>query len=121
MAKPAPAAPPEKVRLYEALVATLPQVERKGAALPYTSVNGNMFSILSRKGVMGLRLSKADRESFLKDHRASLYADYGTVMPEYVAVPDDLLADTARMTPYMAASFAYAQTLRPKPTTRKKS
>jgi len=25
------------------------------------------------------------------------------------------------MTPYMAASFAYAQTLRPKPTTRKKS
>jgi len=121
MAKPAPAAPPEKVRLYEALVATLPQVERKGAALPYTSLNGNMFSILSRKGVMGLRLSKADRESFLKDHRASLYADYGTVMPEYVAVPDDLLADTARMTPYMAASFAYAQTLRPKPTTRKKS
>jgi hypothetical protein len=79
-----------------------------------------MFSILSAKGVMGLRLSKPDREAFLEEHRASLYADYGAVMPEYVAVPDALLADTARMTPYVAASFAYAQTLKPKPTTKKK-
>jgi hypothetical protein len=47
MVKLAPGAPPEKVRLYEALIATLPGVERKGAALPYTSLNGNMFSILS--------------------------------------------------------------------------
>jgi hypothetical protein len=121
MAKPAPGAPPEKVRLYEALIATLPGVERKGAKLPYTSLNGNMFSILSAKGVMGLRLSKANREAFLADHGASLYADYGTVMPEYVAVPDDLLADTARMTPYVAASLAYTQTLKPKPTTMKKA
>jgi TfoX/Sxy family transcriptional regulator of competence genes len=120
MAKPAPGAPAETVRLYEALIATLPGVERKGAKLPYTSLNGNMFSILSAKGVMGLRLSKADREAFLKDHGASLYADYGTVMPEYVAVPADLLADTERMTSYVAASFAYAQTLRPKATTKKR-
>ena len=37
-----------------------------------------MFSILSAKGVMGARLSKPDREAFLKDHGASLYAYYGT-------------------------------------------
>ena len=121
MAKPAPGAPAEKVRLYEALIATLPGVERKGAALPYTSLNGNMFTILSRKGVMGMRLPAAEREAFLKDHGASRYADYGSVMPEYVAVPDDLLADTGRMTPYVAASFAYAQTLKPKATTKKKA
>lgn len=120
MAKPAPGAPPEKVRVYEALIATLPGVERKGAALPYTSLNGNMFTILSRKGVMGMRLSKPDRESFLRDHSADLYADYGKVMEEYVAVPDALLADTERMRPYVAASLAYAQTLKPKPTTRPK-
>jgi TfoX/Sxy family transcriptional regulator of competence genes len=119
MGKPAPGAPPEKVHFHEALIATLPGVERKGAKLPYTSLNGNMFSVLSAKGVMGLRLSKAAREAFLAEHCASLYADYGTVMPEYVAVPDDLLADTARMTPYVAASYAYAQTLKPKPTTKK--
>jgi TfoX/Sxy family transcriptional regulator of competence genes len=120
MAKTVAAAPEDRVRLYEALIATLPGVERKGAKLPYTSLNGNMFSILSAKGVMGLRLSKADREAFLADQGASLYADYGTVMPEYVAVPDALLADTQRMTPYMAASYAYARTLKPKPTTKPK-
>ena len=80
MAKLLPDAPPEKVRLYEALVATLPGVERKGAALPYSSLNGTgMFSILSRAGVMGLRLSKVDREAFLRDHGFSLYSDYGKV------------------------------------------
>jgi hypothetical protein len=121
MAKPAPGAPEEKVRLYEALVATLPGVERKGAKFPYTSLNGNMFSILSPAGTMGLRLGKADREAFLKDHGASLYTSHGATMPEYVAVPDALLADTGRMTPYVAASFAYAQTLKPKPTTRTKA
>ena len=31
---------------YEALVATGPGVERKGKTMPYTSVNGHMFSFL---------------------------------------------------------------------------
>jgi hypothetical protein len=120
MAKPAPGAPEDKVRLYEALIASLPGVERKGAAFPYTSVGGNMFSILSKEGVMGLRLSKPDREAFLSDHGASLYTSHGATMPEYVAVPAALLADTARMQAYVAKSFAYAQTLKPKPTTKAK-
>src|SRR6185312_14551602 len=104
MAKPAPGAPQDKVRLYEALIASLPGVERKGAAFPYTSLNGNMFSILSKEGVMGLRLAKADREAFLSDHGASLYTSHGATMAEYVAVPGDLLADTARMQPYVDKS-----------------
>lgn len=114
------AAPAEKVRLYEALIATLPGVERKGAMFPYTAINGNMFTIISKTGTMGLRLPKADREAFLHDHHARLYTSHGATMPEYVAVPDHLLADTARMRPYLAASLAYAQTLRPKPTISKK-
>jgi TfoX/Sxy family transcriptional regulator of competence genes len=120
MAKPAPGAPEDKVRLYEALIASLPGVERKGAKFPYTSLNGNMFSILSPEGVLGLRLAKADREAFLADHGASLYTSHGATMPEYVAVPAALLADTERMKAYVAKSFAYAQTLRPKPTTKPK-
>jgi hypothetical protein len=36
--------PPEKLVLYEKLVATNPDIERKGASVPYTSLNGNMFS-----------------------------------------------------------------------------
>jgi hypothetical protein len=120
MARPAPAAPEAKIALYEALIATLPGVERKGATFPYTSLNGNMFTILSASGVMGMRLPKAEREAFLRDHHTRPFTSHGAVMPEYVAVPDHLLADMAQMRPYLAASLAYAQTLRPKPTTRKK-
>src|ERR1700744_2448688 len=120
MAKPAAGAPDDKVRLYEALVASLPGVERKGARFPYTSLNGNMFSILSPEGVMGLRLAKVDREAFLTDHEAKLYETHGAVVAEYVALPATLLSDTEAMSGYVAKSFAYARTLKPKPTTRPK-
>ncbi len=121
MAKPAAAAPADKVRLYEALIASLPDVERKGAKFPYTSLNGNMFTILSTEGVIGIRLAKSDRQDFLRDHDASLYVSHGAVMSEYVAVPEALLSDMARMRIYVAASLAYAKTLRPKPTKKTKS
>lgn len=42
MAKPAAeTAPTDKIELYDKLVATNASVERKGATVPYTSVNGN--------------------------------------------------------------------------------
>jgi hypothetical protein len=37
-----------------------------------------------------------------------------------VAVPDELLHDTAAMTPWMQKSFDYARTLKPKPTKKPK-
>ena len=120
MAKAEAKAPPEKVALYEALIETLPEVERKGAGFPYTSVNGNMFSMLSPSGTLALRLAPADREAFLRDHDAKLHESHGTVMKEYVAAPDALFSDTKRMAPYLAASYAYARALNPKPTTRPK-
>ncbi|HEV3447681.1 MAG TPA: hypothetical protein VG099_23800 [Gemmataceae bacterium] len=66
MSKPAPKAPAQSVALYEALLATNPQIERKGAAMPYTSVNGNMFSLLTPDGLLALRLPAAEREAFLQ-------------------------------------------------------
>jgi hypothetical protein len=113
-------APPEKVALYDALIGDLNDIERKGAGFPYTSLNGNMFSILGAQGVMGLRLPADAREAFLRDHQTKLYESHGAVMKEYVAVPDALLADRAAMRPYVEASYAYAKTLKPKPTTRPK-
>ena len=46
----------DKLALYEKLVATNPKVERKGATVPYTSVNGHMFSYLSKEAKLALRL-----------------------------------------------------------------
>ena len=71
MAKPAAAAPPNIVALYETLVATIPEVKRKGAMLPYTAINGNMFSQLTKEGRLALRLPAAMREPFLKKYKES--------------------------------------------------
>jgi len=121
MAKVTAAAPAEKVALYEKLVATNPKVERKGAAVPYTSLNGHMFSYLSKEGKLALRLPEGEREAFLKKHNARLCQAYGVVQHEYVEVPDALLAATRELQKYFAKSYEYVATLKPKPTAKKKT
>lgn len=107
-----------KLALYEKIVATIPELERKGAANPYTSVNGNMFSIMSPAGSLALRLSDEDCAAFLKKHDTRLYEAYGVVMKEYVVVPDYLLENTKELKRYFERSYQYAQSLKAKPTTK---
>lgn len=121
MAKPsAGTVPSEKLALYEKLVATNPRVERKGATVPYTSLNGHMFSYLSKQGRLQLRLPDAEREAFLKKYKAKLTEAYGKVQPEYVEVPDALLASTRELKQFFDCSYEYVSSLKPKPTARKK-
>jgi hypothetical protein len=121
MAKPAAgAAPSDKLELYEKLVATNPNVERKGATVPYTSLNGHMFSYLSKQGKMALRLPAAEREAFLKKYKAKLCDAYGRVQPEYVEVPDSLLSSTRELKKFFDRSYEYVSSLKPKPTTKRK-
>ena len=105
---------PEKLALYEKLVATQPDVELKGATVPNTIRNGHMFSYLSKEGRLELRLPSPDREAFLAKYKAKLCEAYGKVQPEYVEVPDALFAKTAEIAKYFAASYAYAGSLKPK-------
>jgi hypothetical protein len=109
---------PDTLALYEKLVATLPGVDRKGDTIPYTSVNGHMFSYLSRPGTLALRLPPGDREAFIERYQTTLHQAYGIIQKEYVTVPDDLLADTDQLSPYFRARYAYVSALKPKPTTR---
>lgn len=120
MGKPAPNVNADSLALYEKLVATLPGVERKGAANPYTSVNGHMFSMLTKDG-LALRLEEEDRAAFLEKHRTRLCEQYGVVLKEYVLVPDALLRRTRELAKDFERSFRYVSALRPKPTTRKKT
>src|ERR1700761_3822253 len=108
MPKPSAAtAPLDKLALYEKLVATLPEVERKGATVPYTSVNGHMFSYLSKTGTLALRLPDEARDAFQEKYQAPLCTAYGVVQKEYVEVPEALLKKTAELKKYFATSFAY--------------
>jgi len=121
MAKPAAsAAPSDKLAFYEKLVATNPKVERKGATVPYTSLNGHMFSYLSKDGKLALRLPAGEREAFLKKYKTKLCDAYGVVQPEYVEVPDALLASTRELKKFFDHSYAYVGSLKPKSTTKKR-
>ena len=112
-------APNAREALYDKLIATIPEIDRKGEANPYTSLNGNMFTLL-HQSKLAIRLPEAQREAFQKKYNTTLFEAYGTVMKEYVAVPDSLLEKTNELKRYLAQSYAYAKTLKPKPTTKKK-
>jgi TfoX/Sxy family transcriptional regulator of competence genes len=109
-----------KIQLYEKLIATNPEIQRKGDVNPYTSVNGNMFTLLHQSQVLAIRLPAGEREQFLKKYKTTLFEAYGAVMKEYVRVPDGLLSKTVELRKYLEMSYEYAKTLKPKPTTKKK-
>lgn len=112
--------PPEQFELYARLIGTRPEIELKvGVKLPYTSHNGNMFSFLTKEGIVALRLSPAKREAFLRKYNAKLCEQHGAILKEYVAVPDALLRNTAELEPYLRLSFVYVQTLKPKASKKK--
>ena len=109
---------PEKLDLYIKLIENNPKVELKGATMPHTSLNGNMFSFLSEAG-LGMRLPKEAREEFLERYKTTLYKTFGTVMKEYVTVPDQLLKDTKELKKYFEMSYDYVKGKKPKPTKKK--
>jgi hypothetical protein len=110
-----------RLELYDKLVATRPGVERKGATVPYTSLNGHMFSYLSKEGKLELRLPPDVREAFLKKYNARLCEAYGVVQKEYVEVPDALLGKTQELKKFFESSHNYVAGLKPKPTAKTKT
>jgi hypothetical protein len=116
--------PPAKLRLYEKLVAGTPGIDAKsnfGAA--YTAVNGNMYSMISKYGVVGIRLPEPDRSAFLEKYDSTIFRADPAWPPnkEYVAVPDTLIENTAALRPYLKVAYTYAQTLKPKAAAKEKT
>ena len=89
------------VELYDKLIATIPEIKRKGAANPYTSHNGNMFTLLHQSSRLAIRLPEDKRDE------------------EYVAVPDSMLKNSKELQRYLASSYEYVKTLKPKATKKK--
>jgi TfoX/Sxy family transcriptional regulator of competence genes len=110
----------DALKHYEKLIATNPKVERKGAAMPYTSMNGHMFSFLTKTGRLALRLPEPERDAFLKKYKTKLCEQHGAILKEYVEVPDVLLQKTQELKRFFDVSYAYVASLKPKPTKRKK-
>lgn len=105
--------------LYRKAVSHIEDVEIKGKTMPYTSINGNMFSFISKEGAMGLRLSEVDREEFIKKYKVSLMVQHGAVLKEYVEVPEEVLNDEILCSKYLKKSLDYVSSLKSKSTTKK--
>ena len=112
-------APSDREALYDKLIATIPEIERKGDANPYTSLNGNMFTLL-HKHSLAIRLPDAERKKFLKKYQTTLFEAYGTVMRRICRSPRRTTPQHKELKKYLDLSYAYAKTLKPKPTTKKK-
>ena len=61
--------PSDRMAAFDRLIATQPDLARKGATIPYTSLNGHMTSYLTDSGSLVLRLSPEDRSRFLTEHQ----------------------------------------------------
>lgn len=114
-------APADKVVLYERLLESVGVDAKSNFGSAYTAVNGNMYTMISKHGVVGIRLPEPERSAFLKDYSTSLFRGDPAWPPakEFVAVPDDLLADTDALKQYLELSLRYVQTLKPKRATKK--
>jgi TfoX/Sxy family transcriptional regulator of competence genes len=104
---------------YSELVSTLPGIEVKGATMPYTSFNGNMFSFLAPDGRLNIRLSKTGKAAFMQQHSSEETVQHGIVMKEYASVPDAVWNDDDALKRCIEESYAYALTLKAKATKKK--
>jgi hypothetical protein len=110
----------EKVFLYGKLATTHPNAEVKGNTIPYTSLNGHMYSMLTKGDEVALKLPAVERKKFLEKYKTKLAEQYGIVQKEFVVVPDSLLEKTDELRPYFDMSYHYVRSLKPKATKKKK-
>ncbi|MGA2216659.1 MAG: hypothetical protein ABSG51_01140 [Terracidiphilus sp.] len=113
-AKKKSAIPAEALALYEKLIATNAEIERKGDLHPYTSQNGHMFTCLDPTGTMGMLLPYSEVEAFLAKYKTVPFVSYGEVKKDWVTVPAALLKNTNELKRYLEMSFAHAKTVKPK-------
>lgn len=102
---------------FTRLIDSHPDMELKGGGkMQYTSMNGNMYTLLGKTGEAGLRLSNEDAQAFMDTFDAGPFTQYGAVMRGYVQVPPDVLGDTDALRPWLERAHEHAKTLKPKPT-----
>ncbi|MDF1838129.1 MAG: hypothetical protein P1V35_09695 [Planctomycetota bacterium] len=107
--------------LYEKLMDTQPDFRIKGKASAYTSLNGHMFSFITKEGGLAIRLSPEDQHAFQKKHRSGPVIQHNSTMRGYVHVPESLLKRTSAAAKVLQASIDHIRSLDPKPTAKSKT
>jgi hypothetical protein len=104
----------KNLELYDKLISMTPEIERKGKTMPYTSSNGHMFSAINKDGEIGIRLPKDKREEFLKNYETAPFKSYGSIMKEYVLIPESLLSQPEVVMAYLLEGYNYVNSLKAK-------
>jgi len=106
--------PPELVEVFEEVFPGPPAVARQMFGYPAGFVNGNMFMSLFQDRMV-LRLPDEPRAALLAVEGAGAFEPMeGRPMKGYVTVPPSLIADPARLEPWVAKALAYGGSLPPK-------
>ncbi len=74
---------------------------------------------MDKTGAMALRLSAADRETFLDRYQTTLAEQHGRTMKEFVVVPAELVGRADELEDWFDRSWDWIGTLEPKPTKRR--
>ena len=103
----------KRLKIYDTLVEKCPRFERKGKTMPYTSVNGYMFSLLNKDGELGIRFSKDVQKKYIEQFPTTIFKSYGAVMRGYVLIPDHMLEDLDALAVYLNESYDFVMSLEP--------
>ena len=105
---------------YDTLISSIDDIERKGKKTPYTSMNGHMFSFITKEGALAIRLSPDDLSTFMEDQGGLECIQHGRIMKEYAVVPNRLIGNFDIISEYFGKSYQFVRTLKPKATKKKK-
>ena len=104
--------------ILERLAEAEPDLTVKGKKTAYLAVNGNMFAFVDPEGALCLRYSEPERAALAEEFGVGPVMQYNAVMRGYVAIPDAVIADDARLAELFAGCVAHARGLKPKPAKR---
>ena len=107
---------PTVLAVFDLMISGVKGVERKGATMPYVSINGNMYGMISKADIIGIRLSEEDLQAFMLSGGAPFEGVPGFVSKEYGAVPRSMFTDSKQLQMWFRLSHNYASKLPVKPT-----
>lgn len=109
----------EIIAKFDAILAEIPEIERKGKTMPYTSENTFMFSQVNKEAQVGIRLNPQVGADFITKHNSKPYESYGKVLKDWVLIPESLLDDTEEMKKIFRLGSEHVNSLKPNPRKKK--
>jgi hypothetical protein len=103
--------PKDKIERYDTLLKRFPNVVRKGKNTPFALYNMQLFSFLTKDGVLALRLCPKNIAQFIQKHNGRPMLKLGRVMKGFVEVPETLWQNMDILYKYFQLSIAHTESL----------